>query len=311
MRKMHPFRFVLLLLGSLLGGGTVSVLRGETVSRISLTVATYNVCNLFDTLNDPGLSDEVSAPEAYRFKIGALARVIGELGPDVIALCEVENARVLHDLTASAPIDTLPYRFIHYDSPDRRGIDVALLYRADRVVPVASEPIRVAERYPTRDLLRAEFSVSGTGRRLVVYAVHLPSRRGGLGEADRMRNRIAARLGEWAARDEEKGIGVVVLGDLNDNPNSKMVRRNLSNLRCLTAEPFRRGIGSYAWRDTWFMYDNILVNGAVDPIGDARIFRRAWMLRPDGRFRGYPDRRISDHLPVYVRILYEETPAAP
>lgn len=269
----------------------------------SLTIATYNVCNLFDTLNDPGVRDDLPTPEAYRAKLEALARVIGRLAPDVMVLCEVENAGVLRDLTATPPLDTIPYRFVHYDSPDRRGIDVALLYRADRVVAVASEPIRAAGDYPTRDLLRTELTVIGTDRRWVVYAVHLPSRRGGYGEAERMRHRIAARLGELAGR-EEPGLGVVVMGDVNDNPDSKLVRNHLSGLRCLTAEPFRRGIGSYAWRDTWLMYDNIFVRSDMRVVGDARVFRQDWMLTRSGRFVGYPDRRISDHLPVYVRVSY-------
>lgn len=269
----------------------------------ALTVATYNVCNLFDTLNDPGIHDPVPTPDVYRSKTAALARVIGELAPDIIALCEVENAVVLRDLLSTAPLDTIPYHFIHYDSPDNRGIDVALLYRADRMTSLNSEPVRVSDSYPTRDILRAEFSLSGTGRELTVYAVHLPSRRGGYGRATRMREMIAARLGDMATR-EAPGAGMVVLGDLNDNPTSRLVRRYLSGLHCLTATPHRKGVGSYAWRDTWLMYDHIFVNRDLQPYGNARIFVRDWMLTGAGRFRGYPDRNVSDHLPVYVRIEF-------
>lgn len=268
----------------------------------TLTVATYNVCNLFDTINDPGIHDLVLSPEAYKLKTSNLARVIGELAPDVFALCEVENAGVLRDLLAIVPLDTIPYRFIHYDSPDSRGIDVALLYRADRVISLNSEPIRGSDGYPTRDILRAEFAISSTDRKLAVYAVHLPSRRGGYGRATRMREMIAARLGEMALREAPE-TGVIVMGDLNDNPTSKLVRRNLAGLNCLTAAPHRRGVGSYAWRDTWLMYDNIFVSRNLTS-GDARVFMRDWMLTGEGRFRGYPDRTVSDHLPVYVRIRF-------
>lgn len=266
----------------------------------ALTVATYNVCNLFDTINDPGIHDLVLSPEAYKLKTANLARVIGDLAPEIIALCEVENAGVLRDLLATAPLDTIPYRFIHYDSPDNRGIDVAMLYRADRVIPLNSEPVRVSDGYPTRDILRAEFSIFGTDTKLAVYAVHLPSRRGGYGRATRMREVIAARLGDMALREAPE-TGVVIMGDLNDNPTSKLVRRNLSGLNCLTAVPHRRGVGSYAWRDTWLMYDNIFASRNLTS-GEARVFMRDWMLTPSGRFRGYPDRTVSDHLPVYVRI---------
>lgn len=270
--------------------------------KSGLTVATYNVCNLFDTINDPGIHDMVLTPEAYRLKTANLARVIGELAPDIIALCEVENAGVLRDLLAAAPLDTMPYRFVHYDSPESRGIDVALLYRHDRVKPINSEPIRVQGDYPTRDVLRAEFSIPNTDNRLTIYAVHLPSRRGGYGNATRMREVIAARLGDMAAREEPEN-GVVVMGDLNDNPTSKLVRRNLGELQCLTAAPHRKGTGSYAWRDTWLMYDNIFVSRNLTS-GDARVFMQGWMLTPSGRFRGYPNRAVSDHLPVYTNIRF-------
>ena len=232
MRPILPFILILLY----------AVRPAQAQPARVLTVASYNVCNLFDTINDPGIRDLVLTPEAYEAKTVALARVIGGLSADIVALCEVENAGVLGDLLASAPLDTVPYRFIHYDSPDNRGIDVALLYRRDRVEPLASEPIRVSDGYPTRDILRAEFAVTGTDRRIAVYAVHLPSRRGGYGRAARMRETIAARLGDMAAQ-EAPGTGAIVLGDLNDHPGSKLVRRNLSGLRCLTAAPHRRGAG--------------------------------------------------------------------
>ncbi|WP_298063750.1 endonuclease/exonuclease/phosphatase family protein [uncultured Rikenella sp.] len=269
----------------------------------ALTIAAYNVCNLFDTLNDPGQHDMVLTPEAYRLKTAALSRVIGELAPDIIALCEVENAGVLRDLLDTPPLDTVPYRFIHYDSPDKRGIDAALLYRADRVTSAGSEPIRIPDGYPTRDILRTEFSIAGTDKRIVVYAAHLPSHRGGYSRAARMREMIAARLGDMASR-EAPGAGVILLGDLNDSPASKLLRRNFPGLDCLTAEAHRQGQGSYAWRDTWQMYDHIFVNRNVRPYGNARVFVRDWMLTRTGRFRGYPDRSVSDHLPVYVRIAF-------
>lgn len=296
MRRLLSVIFLILLFGG------ARPAQGQTAR--TLTLATYNVCNLFDTVNDPGLHDMVLTPEAYRLKTAAVARVIGELAPDIIALCEVENAGVLRDLLNTPPLDTVPYRFIHYDSPDTRGIDAALLYRSDRAAPLNSEPIRVSEGYPTRDILRAEFSITGTDKRIAVYAVHLPSRRGGYGRAARMRETIAARLGNMAT-GEAPGTGVVVMGDLNDNPASKLVRRHLSELRCLTAQPHRKGQGSYAWRDTWLMYDNIFVGRDLRTAGAARIFRRDWMLTHEGRFRGYPDRTVSDHLPVYMRLLVD------
>lgn len=266
-----------------------------------LVVATYNVCNLFDTINDPGIADEVLSPEAWRRKTERLGRTIGALDPDVIALCEVENAAVLEALLGSPGLAGKGYRPIHYDSPDRRGIDVALLYRAGRLRPTASEPIRMTTDYPTRDLLRAEFSVAGATKRLVVYAVHLPSRRGGYHRATRAREEIAARLDAHAAADSADAA-VVLLGDFNDNPSSGLVRRRLAGWRPLALQAHRRGEGSYAWDDVWLMFDQIFV-GRSTAAEEARVFLRPEMLTREGRFAGYPDRELSDHLPVYTRIL--------
>lgn len=267
------------------------------------TVATYNVRNLFDTLNDPGIHDPVLSPDEYRAKIQALAAVIAALRPDVLALCEVENATVLRDLLAAAPLDTVPLRYAHYDSPDPRGIDVALLYRTDRLRTVASEPIAAPERYATRDILRVELQSLQSHRQAVVYAVHLPSKRGGTSRATRMRELLAAQLAALI-RQEPPEKRVILLGDMNDTPGSRLFRRYWSELICLTQAPHRRGLGSYAWRDAWLMYDNILVRPPVEATGEARIFLRKGMLTPEGRFQGYPRREVSDHLPVYVRLYF-------
>lgn len=267
------------------------------------TVATYNVRNLFDTLNEPGIHDMVLSPDEYQAKIEALATVIGALRPDVLALCEVENATVLRDLLAASPLDTVPLRYVHYDSPDPRGIDVALLYRTDRLRAVASEPIAAPERYSTRDILRVELQSLRSHRQAVVYAVHLPSKRGGTSRAARMRELLATQLAALI-RQEPPEKRVVLMGDMNDTPGSRLFRRYWSELTCLTQAPHRRGLGSYAWRDAWLMYDNILVRPPLENASEARIFLRKEMLTEEGRFQGYPRREVSDHLPVYVRLCF-------
>jgi len=292
-------RLFLLFFFALSAGGPFRT--GATERGTTLVVATYNVCNLFDTINDPGIADEVPTPEAWRRKTERLGRTIGAMAPDVIALCEVENAGVLDALLGSPGLAGEGYRHIHYDSPDRRGIDVALLYRADRMRLTGAEPIRMATDYPTRDVLRAEFSVEGATRPLVVYAVHLPSRRGGYHRATRAREEMAARLDAHAAADSAAAT-VVLLGDFNENPSSRLVRRRLEGWRPLAAGAHGRGEGSYAWHDVWLMFDQIFV-GRGTVAEEARVFLRQGMLTRTGRFEGYPDRELSDHLPVYTRIL--------
>lgn len=274
-------------------------------SPYSLLVATYNVENLFDTINDPGVPDPVLAPEPYRTKLRNLSRVIGELGPDILGLCEIEKGAVVSDLLQTEPLREKGYRFVHYDSPDPRGMDVALVYRSDRLRLVNAEPIAAPDRYSTRDVLRVELRpLEDTARRIVCYVLHLPSRRGNNSRTTRMRERIVDRIYALILA-EHPATGVVVMGDLNDNPTSKLITQRLPTLSCLTAVPYRKGQGSYAWRDTWLMYDNILVNSVLQPEGEAQVFVRPWMLTPDGRFRGYPYRNVfSDHLPVYVRLRW-------
>lgn len=279
-----------------------SAVRADQRDARLLTVATYNVENLFDTLNDPGINDLVLSPAEYRSKIGNLSKVLADLNADVMALSEIENAGVITDLIESHTLRNIPYDFAHYDSPDRRGIDVALIFRTDKLSLVESEPVRAPGNYLTRDILRAVFSDNSTGTTWVFYAVHLPSRRGGYRRAARAREQLAALL-DLKVRNEPAGYRTVVLGDFNANPDSKIVKA-LDFLHCATLTPYRKGAGSYAWRDTWQMYDNIIIGRNIEYIGEARVFIRPYLLTPEGRFKGYPYRSVySDHLPVYIQLV--------
>lgn len=271
-------------------------------NRKSLLIATYNVDNLFDTINDPGIHDLILTPEQYALKINNLSRAIGELKADILALCEIENSRVLDDLLRTPALNEIPYRYIHYDSPDPRGIDVALLYRHDRIDIMESEPLQAPDRYATRDVLRVKTQVEE--QTFVFYVVHLPSRRGGRSRATRMRETLADSLNSWGLHEGEDSK-VLILGDFNDNPGSKLISERLTAFRCTTSEPFKKGQGSYAWRDRWLMYDQILVTPNVRTTGEASVFVRPWLLTPAGRFKDYPDRtNFSDHLPVYLKVVF-------
>ncbi len=120
-------------------------------SEKSLLVATYNVENLFDTVNHPFIQDDILSAEQYQLKVKNIARVIGELEPDLLVLCEVENAEVVEDVVRE--VGTPAYRVVHYDSPDPRGMDVAMIYRPDRLQVLNSEPIAAPDGYRTRDVL--------------------------------------------------------------------------------------------------------------------------------------------------------------
>lgn len=309
-------------------------------------MAFYNVENLFDTTRDtssyapmitydkPGWDEK-----RYTIKITNLAKVIqhlgmryGKHGPDLIGLAEVENHKVLNDLIEAEPLSPANYGIIHYNSPDHRGIDVALLFRPDSFIPHHSKThtLRIYSsegyRLRTRDLL----VVSGYLEEELIHILvnHWPSRRGGRKES--ARNRAdAARLNRRAIDSLERIYSnpyVVIMGDFNDDPTDPSIyhtlrgRNKAQDSLGILFNPmlslFRRGYGSLAYRDRWHLFDQILLSGnSIKNEGrpvyfkEAGIFMPSWIKTSSGPYRGYPRRTYtgntytggySDHFPVYV-----------
>lgn len=254
-----------------------------------------------DTLNAPGVNDPIVTAAQFECKIANIARVISDIDPDIIALTEIENRGVLETLVSHPNLSRGGYGIVHYDSPDPRGIDVALLYRSDRLSLVESMPIEAPGHYPTRDILRSVLCTTAHDT-ITIYALHLPSRRGNSSRAAKARTMITSALSDHVKRDSASAK-IIVMGDFNDNPTSRLIRHTLYELHCTTIDAYRRGQGSYAWRDTWQMYDNILISKNITISGAARLFAPAYIFTPSGRFRGYPQRgTFSDHLPVILEI---------
>jgi endonuclease/exonuclease/phosphatase family metal-dependent hydrolase len=286
--------------------------------------AFYNVENLFDTVNDPGADDGDFTPAGnyrwaeadYRAKIGRIAQVLGEIGADVVGLAEVENRRVLDDLIAHENLAKLDYRIVHFDSPDPRGIDVALLYRAGRFEPATMQTHthRQLPGYSTRHVLQ----VGGrwVGRPVEVLVCHLPS----MSSSREVRQRAASSLRQLVDSLAGKHLesGLVVMGDFNANPGSYVMnaltapeRNRPSALRNPFETLFRKGYGSYLYRGRWNQYDAILTGGALPGEPQARIFLRDYLIQSDGPYAGYPFRTFSgtrniggysDHLPVVLVV---------
>lgn len=316
----------------------------------------YNVENLFDTIDSPDINDIDFTPESpkqwntarYQRKLERLARVIGDMGRDVhpegvhvLGLAEVENAQVVKDLVATAPIHTRGYKVVHETGPDRRGIDVALIYdpRFFQYLSHKSYTLHIADNpdFHTRDQLL----VSGVmdGDTIHVIVAHWPSRRGGEKRSMPMRME-AAKLGRHIidsllARNADARI--IYMGDLNDDPVNPSVRAGLkavgekekavgSKLYGAMEAPYKKGIGTLAWRDSWNLFDQIILSPAlVTGKGGAykhygtRIFNEPYLRQKEGNFAGYPFRTyvgdtyqdgFSDHFPVYV-ILVKEVEQAP
>lgn len=305
----------------------------------------YNVENLFDTINDAGVADEDMLPKAdrawteerYQRKLNGVARVIADLSdedgfPAIVALAEVENRRVLDDLVTQKEIESAKYSVCHYDSPDERGIDVALLYRSDLFKFKGCKSIRAnvesAPNLQTRDYLLVWGEMGDS--EVLFCVVHFPSRIGGVKQTEHLRMGCAKQVREIvdSAIRANPDRRVVILGDMNDNPNNRSIRKMLGakRVRCrvesgrlynLTASG-RAGSSVYDGR--WNRYDNIVVssnlllsgNGlhVVMPKRNARVGyvqRFEYLLderkypKPTyqgGEYRG----GVSDHLPIYMEL---------
>ncbi len=311
------------------------------------TLAFYNVENLFDTLNDSLVHDDDRTPqgrdrwtvERYEDKLEKIAGVLARIGqkesrrlPDLIGLCEVENHRVLQDLLAQPALQEAHYGIVHHDSPDHRGIDVALLYRKDvfTVLDQASRRLILRTARNDRKYTRDQLLVFGylDGEPLYVSVNHWPSRSGGQAMSEPFRRQAAAlqRSILDSVLDLDPEARFISMGDYNDEPTDVSMRFGLGTRAHVDGLPphlffnpmedmYRMGAGSLAYRDRWSLFDQILFNGNWFKKQKAFSFWKAGIYHPDylktaeGPYKGYPYRTYaggqyqggySDHFPVYA-----------
>jgi predicted extracellular nuclease len=314
-----------------------------TTAKDSLRIAFYNVENLFDTLDDPIKIDSEYLPnsslrwtrERYEAKQRNLVKAIEGLGyPSVLGMCEVENRRVLEDLIAQPELRSRNYAIVHYDSPDERGIDVAMLYKSTDFTPNNQASHRV--KLPvdkTRDILEVSGLLRGT--KITVFVNHWPSRRGGADTSEPKRLMAAQTL--KAKTDSlfrlDKKARIVIMGDLNDEPMDKSLTQGLeavlwnrdsaktlphNKLYNLAAAVKRNKKGSYWYRNEWEAIDQIIVSGfwldgrSKLQMPDSESVLNAEFLtykdrngnRPPNRTYTGPIYRggFSDHFPVYITV---------
>lgn len=313
-------------------------------------VAFYNLENLFDTINNNGKYDfEFSPNGSYRWdgrkywsKINNIAKVIDAMktkttpmGPAVIGVSEIENASVLHDLVKAQPIRNLDLKVIHHDSPDLRGVDVGLLYN-----PRFFKPINVTNHTLVIDGLpnfrtRDQMCVVGLlgGSRVGIIVNHWPSRRGGSAQSSYLREAAAAlcRHISDSLMKIDPNMGVIIMGDLNDDPHDKSCAVTLGAVKEIKDvkeggfyNPFwkklDKGIGSYIYRGSWDLFDQIIINrnlvsGANGLVFySAEVFNKEFLKQSDGQYKGYPHRTFSsgawtngysDHFPTEIFLRKE------
>ena len=318
-----------------------------------ISIAFYNVENLFDTEDNPFTFDDDRTPkgddvwtqEKYQDKVQKLARVITEIGfdttnqpPAIVGVCEVENRGVLEDLINEPKLKQYNYGIVHYNSPDRRGIDVALLYRKDIFKlenSVSHELLIYNSKEPDKRVYtRDQLVVSGNidGEKLHFIVNHWPSRSGGETASSYKREKAAAlnKIILDSIFKKEPLARVISMGDFNDDPTNKSFKEVLKTKADATGlnphqlynpmEPMlKKGMGTLAYRDGWNLFDQILVSGALttkDYSGfqfyKAGIFNKKYLITKNGQYKGYPFRSYgysgyqggySDHFPVYIYLV--------
>lgn len=310
----------------------------------------YNVENLFDTENDPYKNDDEFTPDTGRYwtktryneKLRNIYKVIVAVGgwdlPQIVGLSEVENLKVLKDLINYTPLYKSDYKIIHYNSPDARGIDVALLYRENYFSVISHKPIPVV--WPkhigtgtTRDILYV-CGVTNLEDTLHVFVNHWPSRWGGQIETEEKRMHVAKLLKH--STDSifkiNKTANIVVMGDLNDHPTDRSLTESLqaqTNFDKIKSNKLynlsyylqvEKKLGTHKHQDQWGIIDQIIVSGALlsgegkiyTTLDDAHVFNEDFLLETDQKFTGKKVKRTyigfkyhggySDHLPTYVDL---------
>lgn len=315
----------------------------------------YNVENFFDVYDDPNVRDDEFTPDGpkkwtetkYKEKLSRVEQVIYSIAganrdyPVIIGLSEIENRRVLDDIVSTPKLIKANYQIAHFDSPEPRGVDVALLYRPDvfqlEWMEAFQPEIPELPNFKTRDIL----AVCGTidGERFCFFVNHWSSRRGGSAASEFLRVGWAATLRKYADALQEKypDIKMVMMGDMNDDPVNKSLAEVLGGRgKIVDVEPggyfnpfmemHRKGYGSLAYQDAWNLFDNMVVNsnlleefgvGSLHLCKAAKskfygnIFKRPFMVQQKGKFKNYPFRTYSgntylggysDHFPVYLLI---------
>lgn len=313
-------------------------------------IAFYNLENLFDTIDNEGVNDAEYLPTGsmkwntmkYNSKLQRMSYAISQIALDqspigsvILGVCEIENRLVLEDLVKQPAIKDRSYQIVHYDGPDRRGVDVALLYNPRHFTVTNSKSYRLVtedENFRTRDQLMVSGYLQNEKIHFIVN--HWPSRWGG--EENSRPRRVAAAgltrsIVDSLYRTDPKAR-IIVMGDMNDDPSNescavvlnakKDVKDvNPGDLYNVFWKTHDKGIGSLAYNDQWNLFDQIILSHqlAKGEKGELRlwkseVFYRNFLIQQEGAYKGTPLRThsrgvwlngFSDHLPTVVYLIKE------
>lgn len=311
-------------------------LTNAQTKRVVGAIGFYNVENLFDTVDDPEINDDEFLPEGdknwnterYQDKLSKISTVLKAManGADVIGLAEIENKGVIEDLIATPGLEKFEYGIVHKNSPDKRGIDVALIYKKDRFKVLHTNWVVYPEEgYFTRDILLCTGIYFGDTLTLGVN--HWPSRRSGPEKRNQAGDQLKLALDSIKTATPDAKI--ILMGDFNDDPRNASIKKALgadNKLKKLTkgglyntsGDTYQQGFGSLYYRGAWNLFDQIIVSedlvngdGITYKPASFSIFGPGWMRNQSGQYAGGPFRSFSydkyiggysDHFPVYILI---------
>jgi hypothetical protein len=314
-----------------------------------VSIVFWNMENLYDPYDDSTkLDDEFTSAGAkhwnwtkFSHKLNRMAKTLLAIGewtpPAIVGMCEIENRYVLNKLIYETPLKQWKYKFVHHESPDLRGVDVAMLYRPAVFAITSSGSIPI--RFPfdtlaqTREILMVK-GVLGGRDTLILFINHWPSRRGGYLGSQPRRNFVASVLRAQvdSIQQVRPGTNILIMGDFNDEPENESLKHvlrartdsvpwydtalyNLMGIRNKT-----RKEGTLKFRDQWSTFDQFVVSGALlngtsglsTSPGNVRIVRASFLLEEDNTYFGEKLNRtytgpryhggFSDHLPIRVDL---------
>ena len=298
-------------------------------SEEPLTVGFWNIENLFDLKNNPNKNDDEFSlggrknvsQQVYDLKIKNCSEVLSDLNVDILGLCEVENFDVLNDLNIA--YEERNYSIIHFDSPDNRGIDNALLYDRNRFSIISSKPImnRLENGGNTRDILYVEGKYEG--KTLHLFVNHWPSNYGGKEKAISKRKSTAKLIIKEIEKIQKSDelADIILLGDFNENPDEENIKllEDIGLTSLMKSMLGKPKIGTYVYRGEDYLYDQIIVNNQLQDMYNLSIVNKSVYIldlpkyrQQEGNYKHFPFRfwagnrllgGYSDHLAVKVQII--------
>lgn len=313
-------------------GTTAAPPPGKGFPLAGLQIMFYNVENLYDTEDDPATDDKDFlpgseqdwTPERLSKKLQHLAEAVSMAGgepPVFLGLAEVENRKVVERLASETALKAANYGVVHQDSPDERGIDVALLFDQDIFKLIRFEALNVPlpDDDRTRDILHGEFTTQG--HTFHVFVNHWPSRREGQQKSEPKRMAAAHVLKEALAKIPDAATThVIIMGDFNDTPTDRSIQEGLGatctnastglvDLMCVDQPA---GHGSHQYDSHWDYLDQFIVGGELTThvkeakaLWDDRLLFKhpKYGLSPDKTYSGRSYKGgYSDHLPIVLRF---------